>query len=254
MTQSNFNGDHRSDFTLARYRKLLHLAKKSYRFINFEEYKTHDRSILWRHDIDFSVHRAVRLAAIEKELGITSTFFIHLHSPFYNWQEAEISSIFEKIKTMGHRLALHFDPNYYGSRITDVKDLTHWLNWEKCLLETEFGIEVKTFSFHNPTVGFDCLNLADDVLAGMINTYGPTLKNQYEYCSDSNGYWRHKNLFDVLEDNTINRLQVLTHPVWWQKEVMSPRDRIKRSIDSRAVNNLRNYDSDLKSYNRENIK
>ena len=44
-----------------------------------------ERQIIWRHDIDMSVHRAYSLAKLERGLGVKSTFFILPHSEFYNF-------------------------------------------------------------------------------------------------------------------------------------------------------------------------
>jgi len=37
------------------------------------------------------------------------------------------------------------------------------------------------------------------------------------------------------------RLQVLTHPAWWQDEPMSPMARVNRCIDGRAEKTRRKY-------------
>jgi len=73
------------------------------------------------------------------------------------------------------------------------------------------------------------------------------------HCSDSNGYWRFKRLEDVLMDRSIDKLQVLTHPVWWQDEVSSPRARVHRSIDQRASNLKDRYHDRLAKFDRLNI-
>ena len=41
---------------------------------------------------------------------------------------------------------------------------------------------------------------------------------KFKYCSDSNGYWRFESFEELINDTTIKKLYVLTHPVWWQKK------------------------------------
>jgi hypothetical protein len=53
------------DFTESEYETLLKLAKKKWRFIKYSEYRSDQPVVLWRHDLDFSVHRALRLAQME---------------------------------------------------------------------------------------------------------------------------------------------------------------------------------------------
>ena len=69
---------HFEDFTEKNYRKLIKLAKKNYVFKFFNS-SNKPPYVLWRHDVDCSVHRALCLAKIEKELGVKSTYFFHLH-------------------------------------------------------------------------------------------------------------------------------------------------------------------------------
>jgi hypothetical protein len=70
----------------------------------------------------------------------------------------------------------------------------------------------------------------------LLNTYGEYFRKKVFYCSDSNGHWRFKRLKDVLEDTPENvpRLQVLTHPVWWTEESMSPKKRFAKCIKGRG--------------------
>ena len=49
------------------------------------------------------------------------------------------------------------------------------------------------------------------------------------------------------------RLQVLTHPVWWQDTVMSPRQRIHRYLDEAAKKKKDRYDRTLEEHGRENL-
>lgn len=125
------------------------------------------------------------------------------------------------------------------------------LSFEKNILETLFQTEVKVFSFHNPTE--EILKNDNYKYAGMINTYASYFKENVEYCSDSNGYWRHKRLEDFLEQKH-SKIQVLTHPGWWQKDIMSPRDRIQRCIDGRAKKVEKTYDSILNAHGRKNVR
>ena len=48
-------------------------------------------------------------------------------------------------------------------------------------------------------------------------------------------------------------MQVLTHPVWWQKTVMTPRARVARCIDGRSQKLNELYDTVLENCGRENI-
>jgi hypothetical protein len=240
---------HYADFTRANYRRLLRLAKERYRFRTFTDFDREERFVLWRHDVDASVHSALRLAEIESGEGVVSTYFLHLHSAFYNLLERPVAECVTRILQGGHRLGLHFDASYYGARAEH--DLEALLAAERRLLGEAFGADVDVFSFHNPdavTLGF-----VEWSYAGMVNTYARYFREEVGYCSDSNGYWRFRRLEDVLDDGTDQRLQVLTHPEWWQERPMPPRERVQRCIDGRARRTGEAYDAVLRGAGRENV-
>ena len=83
-----------------------------------------------------------------------------------------------------------------------------------------------TFSFHNPEggrlLGFD-MDSVGEAENLMVNAYGRTIRRRYHYCSDSNGYWRHERLYDVVSNSKHERLHILTHPEWWLQRPMTPK-------------------------------
>lgn len=240
---------YQEDFTEDNYRNLLNIAQKSYDFKKFTDIQSSTPIILWRHDIDFSMHRAYQLAKIEHDEGVQATYFLQLNCKFYNLFETEIKEKVIDILSLGHSIGLHFDPTAY--KITNQEDLENRLTFEKEILEQLFNVTIHVFSFHNPTpeiTKFDHLKLA-----GMLNTYARIFKDEFHYCSDSNGYWRHERLEDVLKSAKYDKLQILTHPAWWQKEIMSPQQRIQRCIDGRTTAIEASYNMLLKQHGRENI-
>lgn len=240
---------HYSDFTRDNYRLLLRKAKQNYVFRGYTDYHADERFVLWRHDVDFSIHAAYKLAVIEAEEGIASTYFLLPHCEFYNLFEVEVAGKVRDILALGHRIGLHFDNDFYG--IKDVATLESKLKFEAGLLSNVFETSVDAFSFHNPDAWM--LQQRDATYAGLVNTYAAYFQTSVGYCSDSNGYWRHRRLADVLEQADDARLQVLTHPAWWVDKPASPRDRILRCVQGRAEQTMRKYDSGLELYGRSNV-
>lgn len=235
------------DFTEDNYHKLLKMISNETIF--YSEIDKKNFFTLWRHDVDFSVHRSNAIAKIEKQNNIKATYFFQLGSYFYNVFEQEIKELILEIKELGHEIGLHFDPTQYN--IASKKDLEKYLSFEKNILESLFDVKIKVFSFHNPTA--EILMYDEFMYADMINTYAKYFKEEVQYCSDSNGYWRHKRLEDFLAQK-YDKIQVLTHPGWWQKDIMSPRKRIQRCIDGRADKLAQKYDKSLEEFGRENVK
>ena len=240
---------HFDDFTEQHYRHVLDSAAKRYAFEPFgtSSAATH---VLWRHDVDISVHRGAALARMEAETGVRSTYFLQLRSTFYNLLEREVATLARGIIGLGHWAGLHFDLSFYGELAPD--DLVERLGEERRILEGLLEAPVKAFSFHNPSVG-NALELRSDVMAGMANAYGEDLRARYRYVSDSSGHWRFDRLASVIEDETPPRLHVLTHPEWWQAQVMSPRERVARCAEGRARRAMALYDAEVAKMGRENI-
>ena len=241
------------DFTEDEYCNLLKVAKIHWTFIRFPEYKRVGNVCLWRHDIDFSVHRAYQLARIEAEEHVSTTYFLYLHSQFYNLLEREILDLVLKIADLGHDIGLHFEPAFYRADINNIEQFVEKLNFEKTILQHFIHREIQVFSLHNPDIG-EWIEIEHDEVAGLINTYGGYFQRNYRYVSDSNGYWRFHRLRDVLESAEDQKLQILTHPEWWTPESMSPRKRIVRCIEGRAANIIKQYDQFLANQpGRENV-
>jgi hypothetical protein len=242
---------HYADFTETSYGDMLRRAVRHYRFVQFTEFDAPGQVCLWRHDIDFSPHRAKRLAAIEAELGVTATYFVNLHSEFYSTLDGTCSRLIHEILALGHRLGLHFDAGFHAHRPWTPREREELLRREKDVLESTFQADVTCYSIHTPTVVADW-NSDETTVAGMVNAYCEAIRTTFTYVSDSNGIWRHHRLADVLAAPPP-RLHVLTHPEWWTPEAMSPRDRISRCIDGRGRALHRSYDDFLERCSRPNV-
>jgi hypothetical protein len=244
---------HFEDFTESNYIYMLNLIKDSYNTIFFHDYKIPGKNLLLRHDVDCSIHRAYRLAQIEAENNIYSTFFLWMHSPLYNIFENDITDLVNRIINLGHEIGLHFDVGFYDRRKLDHDTILEYLVFEKDILEKLFQRPITVFSFHEPSDEvIKCYTV--DSYYGMINTYSLYLRDHYGYCSDSNGYWRFRRLEDVLIKADAEKLQVLLHPEWWTLDVLSPRQRISRCIDGRCRKNHEQYDKLLKYRGRLNVR
>lgn len=238
-----------SDFTRSNYSNIIRIGKNIFHFSTYTNFVPNNRFVIWRHDVDISMHSAVKLAEIEANHNVSATYFIYTHSPFYNLLEKDIYECVKKILSLGHNIGIHFDSEFYGE--LNLSSFNYWLNYEATLLESYFNAPIKAFSFHNTTPF--AISCKDYEYSGLINATSTYFREEVEYCSDSNGYWRYRRLEDVLQNPQVQRLQVLTHPEWWQEEIMSPRKRILRCIDGRANKTIKLYDNLLREFNRENV-
>lgn len=241
----------RKDFTVAGYIDLIRLAKQEYTFLKYSELADsfQNKYVLWRHDCDLSLNRSLRIARIERDESVVSTFFLNPHSQFYNLLEYSQAKIIEEILSLEHDIGLHFDAHFYD--IDAEHQLEEYIGKEASWLQEWFGVQPVVFSFHNPS-GF-LLTCERDSYSGLINCYSSKFKESISYCSDSNGYWRHESLNTILAQALYPRIQVLTHAGWWQEEAMFARERIFRCIDGRANAIMGGYDECLEQLGRKNL-
>jgi hypothetical protein len=105
-------------------------------------------------------------------------------------------------------------------------------------LEKNLGVKIEAFSFHNTTpFTQSCLAYS---YGGLVNVYCSHFKKNYNYCGDSLGFWRFDRLEDVLKDDAITHLQVLTHDANWSEEVLSPRKRFIQAMNNNAQRKIKN--------------
>lgn len=237
------------DFTLSNYLEILKIGLKNYQFVGFNIEKSKKKRIILRHDLEFSIPIALQMANIEAQLGIKATYFVQLHSEFYNTLEAETIGDIGQIHKMGHQIGLNFDSHFWN--IEKEEDLEKKIIFDKEILEKYLNIKVEAFSFHNNT-SFT-LSCRKQRYGGLLNVYSDYFRENYAYNADSLGYWRYERLEDRLLEAKEDTLQILIHDGMWQVDILPPRRRVFKVIDDRA-NYLKNfYDSFLKKVGEKNI-
>lgn len=240
-----------NDFTEQAFRELLgKLKAEGYRFAGYGD-AGEGRRVIWRHDVDFSMHRASALAEIEAQEAVIATYFVNPRSTFYNVLEPAIMELVRRIAGLGHEIGLHFDSAAYATEKWEPDFLEKCVERERHLLQFALEVPIRSLSWHNP----DLSNLLDfdaEEIAGMKNAYSGRLRNEYKYCSDSNGYWRFQPMSAVIAEGHP-RLHLLTHPEWWTKERLPPSERVDRAILGRARRVRREYDAGLERAGRRNI-
>jgi len=241
-----------SGFTERAYRELISAARRAGYFFSGYRDRPANRHVVWRHDVDLSMHRALRLAEIERAANVSATYFVNPHCQFYNLFEPEITVRLRRIAKLGHRIGLHFDAEAYPGTDWRRDVLADRLGSERRLIEDLLGSPIEAFSYHNPEIG-GLIEIDDDEIAGLVNAYGRTFRTEYGYTSDSNGYWRFEPIEYVLRAARHERLQVLTHPGWWTPEPMPPRARVARCVYGRAANVIAHYDAFLQAHYRTNL-
>lgn len=237
------------DFLISNYRNLVKSAVQMFAQTNYGS-TDGSKKIIWRHDCDFSLAKAVTIGAIDNEEGMKSTFFINIHADTYNALSLSGKQSIRILVEQGHEIGIHLDTSFYGG-IKNEEQLIGILEAEIQLYRDHFTLSPEAFSFHNPTESE--MKFENERYAGLVNCYSRYLRESWRYVSDSNGYWRHKQIKEVLNEDIQSSVQVLTHSEWWSEKPMMPRERLVSSLLLSLHEEILSYDRALLIFGRQNI-
>jgi hypothetical protein len=205
------------DFSLEHYRELLGSARAGgYRFAGFDR-APEPGDLLLRHDVDLSLQAATSMAEVEAEEGAFATYFLMTRSVFYNLASLEGEAAVERLRELGHRIALHavFPHTDLDGRFEPV------LTW------------------HNPEPEFMQLEAP-----GVTNTMRPPFFDPDRYRSDSNQHWRNGCPHDELRRGRFEWLQLLTHPEIWAFPGSTMRASMEAMLDAERARRLEQLRAD----------
>ena len=96
------------DFTLEAYKEYVEIIIKKYdNILRFDKYFTINEIpksfVIFRHDVDRSLKRALNMARIENSLGVSSTYYFRMKPHTF------IPPIITEISELGHEIGYHYE-------------------------------------------------------------------------------------------------------------------------------------------------
>lgn len=202
------------EFTYDAYQHLLKkIRERGYQITDYKNWRKTKRCVILRHDVDNDIEKAVKLAGMEKTVGVVSTYFVLLTSDFYNVFSKKSSDGLKQIAANGHTIGLHFDEVRYSELSGDVGAVKEKIIEEAELLGRAVGEKIDIVSMHRPS---QFVLEADINIPGMVNSYGKTYFKEFKYLSDSRRRWREP-VDEIIESGEYERLHILTHPFWYNE-------------------------------------
>ncbi len=210
-----------------------------------------------RHDIEFSIDRALAMARIEHEdLNVHSTYTVQLRNNTYNaLSQKNIESI-QEIESMGHYIGLHQNPP------SDIPDdqLINYIIKDIETLEHYYGFEVDRFAFHRCGSNPGILEKYVEV-PGKINCYAKEFFHYFSgdkpeelrvhYLADSNHQWKYGHPLHVDYWDLPQKMQLLTHPFSWSDDGYDNISNFTKLIRERNEELLTSMDSETKTFPKE---
>lgn len=181
--------------------------------------------VLLRHDVDFSLSRALRIAEIEADRGICANYFVHLTSPCYNLlSDIGIQSL-SRLERLGHSVGLHFDVSRYAANPTG-----HLADELATMIKFFPGAQTQVVSFHRPRRHAQLLS-ALEMPAGVRSTYDKDFARDIAYFSDSLARWASRDPLSSQAFIDRSPMQILTHPLWWTTSPGSALHKLSEYLD-----------------------
>ena len=212
-------------FNYAEYRNIITLVKQNLPIMDFSEVNDKVNAFcVLRHDIEFSIDRALQMARIEHEdLNVHSTYTVQLRNNTYNALSQKNIEAIQEIESMGHYIGLHQNPPSMSD-----DELVDYITKDIETLEHYYGFEVDRYAFHrcgsNPGILEKYVEVPDK-----INCYAKEFFHYFKgdkpeklnvnYIADSNHMWKYGSPLDLKLDE-VNKLQLLTHPFSWSETGM----------------------------------
>jgi len=257
------------DFTLKTYSHLLRaLNNKRYRFTTFDEYlnnysslfTSHSLLCILRHDVDRSPNNALKMAEIEKELGITGTYYFRIVPESFDVE------IIKQIAEMGYEIGYHYEEmsspllvSPKGGEISlDERMDRAWELFKENLERIRKVAEVKTICPHgSPLSPFSNQHIWDKYDYKELGITGDahldTNWDEVGYFTDTGRRWdgdsvsvrdkapssvlpprgrKFKSTFDIIQalenDQFPQKVMINVHPerwndniFWWTEELIS---------------------------------
>jgi hypothetical protein len=201
-------------YSLEAYRSIMQLALSSgYRIAPFSLPPSNtERRIYLRHDVDYSLEMALRLAEVNAELGIQGTFCVQLRSQIYNLLSDRSLSVLQRMAALGQNLGLHasFPPALPddGAVVSRIRADFECVQYNCPLVDS-------VCSWHNPTPEVLERHIASPRIGGLVNTYSASFVREIPYYSDSNMRHSVEDLLRLVGEDGPARMQLLLHPLNW---------------------------------------
>ena len=244
-------------FSYAEYRNIITLIKHNLPIMDFSEVNDEvDSFCVLRHDIEFSIDRALEMARIEHEdLGVHSTYTVQLRNNTYNALSQKNIDAIQEIDSMGHYIGLHQNPP-----IMEDDELIDYISKDIETLEHYYGFEVDRFAFHrcgsNPGI------LEKYVyVPGKINCYSEDFFHYFSgdkpeelkvhYLADSNHDWKYGHPFNIDYWDLPQKMQLLTHPYSWTEDGHDNISNYTKLIRERNQELLESMNSETNTFPKE---
>jgi hypothetical protein len=231
-------------YSLPHYRSMLRAAKAKYWLPRVREvaHGLPERDFfLIRHDVDITPWAALRMAELERDEGVTTTYYYRLHAPFYNLMDGAVLDSVKAVAAMGHEVGLHYEPGFFLER---GQDPVLGTRADIRIFEELVGFQTHSIAQHQPAQGPVLAEISRDHPCA----YQPALVRQIPYFGDSGFHWREGCVCTKFHHP---RLHTLIHPHCWVRDGRPWQDVLRahaQDLGGRLGTEMANYIASVEVY------
>lgn len=244
-------------FSYSQYRCLIYEIQKHLPIFDFSEITSDTKKYcVIRHDVEFSVDRALKLAEVENSIGVNSTYCFQMRNNNYNILSEKNIGIVQKIRSMGHHIASHFHTDAFN-RNPNRRSLKECIELECNILSDFLEIPISRFCIHRPKKQFlatyievnNLMNLYGKLFFTFVDENDKTIP-EIRYLSDSNHQWKYGNPFE-LDFSKINKVQLNCHPFSWTDFGHNNLDNFLSMLTEKRTEVIESIKSEFKTFPNE---
>ena len=128
------------------YAQIIEAIKSTHKLADFYSYRQQSEWIIIRHDIEFDIQKALDMAEIEHDLGVSTTYLVQIGSEAYNAFSDDNLERLHRIIDLGHDVGLHY-------RQTGTLSDTLKINNQLDILQTMVPEASRIVACHRPQKG-----------------------------------------------------------------------------------------------------
>lgn len=235
------------------YKKILEDIKVSGKLMDYKDALNADEFLILRHDVEFSLERAYRMAQIEEIGGVFSSYFVQITNNSYNAISMQNRKLIKEMSNMGHKIGLH----YHLNGITDPLKTRDGIRDQIRIMSEMCEMPIDRFSIHRPVREVYYNSIPID---GVINAYSPeffTLTEEggivkeeeleVKYIADSRHRWNYGYPdIDTLQRN--KKIQLLIHPDFWSDKGYDAERNFEKLIEENTLTYIETLDGECKHF------
>lgn len=211
-----------NNFSYNQYQCIIDRINSNMPIVSFDQvHFGMDKYCVIRHDVEFSIQRALDLARFENSIGISSTYVFQVCNNNYNPFSYKNKEQISEIVKLGHDIGVHVHLGNFDHQFEDVR---HYIIKQAQQLSSALDYPINRFSIHRPYVehlknvinipGF--INMSDELYFTYTDDY--TIYNlPVLYLADSNHAWKYGHPLEI-DFSKISKMQLNCHPFSWTEK------------------------------------